>query len=373
MDLDQISQQMYNGFCRKYPEIDTHHFKPEIVKSIIIKSGVNYHNQDGLKSIIRGLNEKLNHFKQQINKDRQQKGTIDFTLDPKSIVSKQPVPQQALVIATPPKPPHNLNHSRREFLNPNPVIISDPGNQNQIPLNQLVTRNQEIPNYQSFPAHPKDLNLSSLGDSIEESNQSDHFILTATQRNLLKEQNNTAVRYLIIDSKDRDFDMSPYPNSYTIKFSPPNFNNSDIKPGYIDRTFHNVESIELVKCGLLNTADQGDASDNSSPPAYISLEIDEFKTQHHSTNQGLRQTITILDTHTSQNNYKYFNLLYGDLCAVVKFNPRITLDKLTIRFKLPNGELYNFGEANKNSTTTVNFLVLKVTYLEKNLQTDFFN
>jgi hypothetical protein len=373
MNLDHISLQIYEGFLRKYPEIETHHYKPDIIKNIIIKSGVNYNHQDGLKSIIRVINEKLNHFKQNINKDRQQKGIIDFTLDSKSQVNKQSLPQQALVIATKPPSTDNITHSRREFINPNPVIINDPGNQNQIQLNQLTSHNLDISNYQSFPANPKDLNLSGLGDAIKETNQSDHFILTENQRNLLKEQNTLAIRYLLIDSKDRDFTMSPYPNSYTIKFSPPNFNNSEVRPGYIDRTFHNVELIELVKCGFLNTSGLDDASDHTNAPPYISLEIDEFKSQHHSTTLGLNQTMTILDSYTTHNNYKYFDVYYGDLVPVVKFNPRITLDKLTVRFKLPNGELYNFGEVNKNSTNTVNFMIFKITYLEKNLQTNFYN
>jgi hypothetical protein len=373
MNLDQISHQIYQGFQRKYPEIENHHFKPEIIKNIIIKSGVNYNHQDGLKSIIRVINEKLNHFKLNINKDRQQKGIIDFTLDSRSQVHNQPVPQQALVIATHPKSNNNLNQSRREFINPNPVIINDPGNQNNIQLNQLTTHNQEIPTHQSFPANPKELNLSSLQNPMEENNQTDHFILTANQRNLLKEQNKVAIRYLVIDSKDRDFNMSPYPNAYTIKFSPPTFSNTDSRSGFIDRTFHNVESIELVKCGFMNTSDLEDASDNTNSPAYISVEIDELQTQHYSTNSALNQTITILDSYTLQNNYKHFNLFYNDVGSVVTFNPRITLDKLTIKFKLPNGELYNFGEANKNSRATVNFLVFKITYIEKNLQTDFYN
>lgn len=371
MDLNHISQKIYEGFQKKYPEVDHHHFKPETVKSIILRSRVNYRSQEGLKSVITVLNQKLSAFKEQINKERQRKGVLDFTVDPQSKVSKQSLPQQALVIAQKSNQNPPQNHSRREFLNPNPVIINQDGP--KVPLNQLVTRNQQTPNHQSFPAHPEDINLSGLDEPRTETNQSDHYILTSNQRNLFKEEDGRSVHYLIIDSKDRDFNMSASPNAYTIKFSAPSFDNSNTRQGYIDRSFHNVESIELVKCVFLDTSDKADASDNGNPPAYVSVEIDEFVTQHHGTNQYLNQSIAVLDKYSTQGNFKYYNLLYNDVGTITRFNPRITLDKITIRFRLPNGELYNFGADHDSTTSTVNFLVFKITHLQKNLQTNFFN
>jgi len=371
MDLNQISQQIFLGFHNKYPEVDTHHFRPEIVKSIIVKSKVDYRHPDGIKRIITVLNQKLSYFKEQLNKERQLKGVIDFTVDAQSKVVKQPIPQQALVVANRPIS-LSTDYSRREFLNPNPVIISGEA-PSKVPLNEVVTQNDSLPNHQSYSAHPEDLNLSGLGNAREETNQTDRYILTSSQRNLFKEENGEKVRYLIINSKDRDFTMSPSPNSFTIKFSAPNFSNSDARQGYIDQTFHNVKSIELVKCAFLDTSAQGDASDNTTEPAYVSVEIDEFITQHYGTNQYLNQTMALLDTYTKQGNFKYYNMLYSDIGTVNRFNPRITLDKMTVRFRLPDGELYNFGDANDATTSTVNFLVFKITLLEKNLNTNFFN
>jgi hypothetical protein len=40
-----------------------------------------------------------------------------------------------------------------------------------------------------------------------------------------------------------------------------------------------------------------------------------------------------------------------------RFNPRITIDKMTIRFRLPDGTLYNFGNSNNTNLETVNYLL----------------
>ena len=66
-------------------------------------------------------------------------------------------------------------------------------------------------------------------------------------------------------------------------------------------------------------------------------------------------------------------MIYDDAGTVNKFNPRITIDKMTIRFRLPDGSLYNFGANNKSKTSTVNYLVFKITVMQRSLETNFLN
>jgi hypothetical protein len=56
-----------------------------------------------------------------------------------------------------------------------------------------------------------------------------------------------------------------------------------------------------------------------------------------------------------------------------KFNPRVTINKMTIRFRMPDGKLYNFGGANNSNTETVNYVVFKVTVLQRFLETKYLN
>jgi hypothetical protein len=56
-----------------------------------------------------------------------------------------------------------------------------------------------------------------------------------------------------------------------------------------------------------------------------------------------------------------------------RFNPRVTIDKMTIRFRLPDGTLYNFGGVNNTNTATVNYLVFKITVMQRFLETQYLN
>lgn len=378
-DLETLSLKLYTGFKNKYPELDPNHFTPTIIGNLISKSKINYQSEDGVRKIIGLINQNLNYFRKKINKERQQKGLLDFSLDTQTKVQRngsQAQPVSNLVRYSKPIKP-TYDNSRREFRGQS-LIVDPSGKVNnkrqKIPLNHLESHNLEHSNSKSFPDYSDGLDgISSLRDIEPEINQNDRFILDNSQRKMITEENGEWVYYLVIDSKDRNYDVHQSPNSYTIGFSPPSFNSSDVRPGYIDQSFNNVKSIELVKCFFLDTSSQDDASDYSAPPPYVLLEIEEFTTQFHGTNQYLNRSMLILDQFTTQGSYKYYNVLYSDVGVVTKFNPRITLDRISVKFRLPNGDLYNFGEENDNNTNTVNLLVFKITVMKKNLETNFFN
>jgi hypothetical protein len=387
-NIDSLSLNISQALKRKYPDIDYNHYAPAFVKDYISKTQYNYSTKDGVQKIIAGLTQSLNYFREKISKERQSKGTVDFTLSPANQSNQtktKPIPQQKLVI------PNKINevvhdNSRREFLNKNPLIIdpgmipniNNPNQPQQVYLNQIDTTNSEYNNnYKSFPGNPnqKDSDLlSSLSNLPTEINQSDRFILTDKQKNLIKEETGEWIYYLVIDSKDRDMNIFKTPSEYTIRFSPPSFNNKDVRTGFVDRILHNVKSIELIKCAFLDTSNISDASDsNNQEPPYIMLEIEEFGTNHNGTNQFLNKSLAVLDSYTKQGKYKYYHVIYNDEPMINRFNPRITIDKMTIRFRLPDGTLYNFGNSNNTNLTTVNYLLFKINVVQRVLETNYLN
>lgn len=403
-NLDTISQNLSKAFKGKFPEIDSSHYSPHFIKDYIIKSNINTTTKDGLQKVITGLTNNFTYLKVKMNKERQSTGLVDFNLYSHNLPNNlsnsnqnhnnnnKSIPQQNLVVKN---KIENLdvNNSRREFLNAKPLII-DAGmvpninngigmninsNSNKPFLNNIETKNTETSNYQSFPANPtqKDISLSTLSNLPAEivPNQTDRFILMDHQKNLLKEEKDEWAYYLVIDSKDRDINIYKSPNEYTIRFSPPSFSNSgDARTGFVDKILHNVKSIELIKCGFLDTSALDDSSDsgNNAPP-YVILEVEEFATQHNGTNQYLNKSLAILDTFTKIGNYKYYDVIYNDKSMINRFNPRVSIDKMSIKFRLPTGNLYNFGGINNTNQSTVNYMVFKVIVLQRTLETQYLN
>jgi hypothetical protein len=179
--------------------------------------------------------------------------------------------------------------------------------------------------------------------------------------------------YIVIDSKDRDTTRFEAPNGYTIDLSPNSFTSNNERKGYIKRGFSNVVSVELISCLIINSSSLDDASDNSSPPPYVVLEIPELSRHIYGTNDTLSNGFDILTTYLTQGQYKYFNLpLNSGISTLIhKYEPRITLNKLTINFRLPNGDLYDFGSDNNNNTNTINQIVLKVRQMKHKISTTF--
>ena len=78
-------------------------------------------------------------------------------------------------------------------------------------------------------------------------------------------------------------------------------------------------------------------------------------------------------------NYRYCS--FSDQTKVKKiFNPRIALNKLTIKFIKPNGELYNFGdyieiseEQENKEIVPNNILTFKITCFQRSLDSMFLN
>jgi hypothetical protein len=383
-NIDSLSINISQAFKRKYPEIDYHHYAPQFIKDYIQKSNINFKQQSGIQQIITGLTHNMNLLRSKMIKDKEKNNKIgidDSSIDFRKVKNQGPL-QNLVTSVRIPEQIHD--NSKKEFINinSNPLIIDSGMVQDNgtIYLNHIQSKNSErTNNYQSFPSNinnkPNENNLLSVLSNIpDEINQTDRFILMDKQKELLKEDTSEWTYYLVIDSKDRDMNIYKSPNEYTIRFSPPNFNSNDNRTGFVDRILHNVKSIELIKCGFLDTSDLTDSSDSgNNDPAYIILEVEEFGTNHNGTNQYLNKSLAILDTFEKQNKYKYYKVMYDDKPMINKFNPRVTINKMTIRFRMPDGKLYNFGGVNNTNTETVNYVVFKVTVLQRFLETKYLN
>lgn len=171
--------------------------------------------------------------------------------------------------------------------------------------------------------------------------------------------------YLIIDSKDRDINKYKYANDFEI----------DLK----NKNITNISSIELLEVVLLNTEDAVMSSDNLNKPPYLLLELTNVNNDNNNIitlnnnnitqdntldnnsetinkNNKLANVFTILTNYESQNNYKY----YKHINIKQKYKQAINIDKIGIKFYLPNGELFNFGNDANDSIYTVSLLVFKL-------------
>jgi hypothetical protein len=175
--------------------------------------------------------------------------------------------------------------------------------------------------------------------------------------------------FIVIDSKDRDFNLYSKPNNYKIDFSP-----SDTKSsGYISKGFNNVKSIELIECVILDTTSIVNSSNNGSSFPYLILEISELGGNFEGTNKELTNAFSLLKNYNSQNGYFYYDLIgINSSNTIIKtFNPNKNLSSLTINFKLPDGTPFNFGDDSDSNTSTVNKLVFRIITSQKNLASQF--
>ena len=197
----------------------------------------------------------------------------------------------------------------------------------------------------------------------------------------MKTEERPFVYNIVIDSKDRDRVKYPNPASFVIDFSPPESQGGsagDINKGYISTAFGNIISCELLDITLLDTSVECDSSDSAGAGnvyPYIILDLPELGTNYYGTNDELSRAFTTLTTYETVNGYKHYNInaINSNQTVTKVYNPRINLNRLTIRLKLPDGTLYSFGAGNNASTATVVKVSFRITTLQKNLATSFIN
>ena len=127
---------------------------------------------------------------------------------------------------------------------------------------------------------------------------------------------------------------------------------------------------------ILDTTGESDSTDSTATGTlvpYIVLQLPELERRFEGTSDTFNKAFAILSDYTIKNGFKHYNVNSNHLepQARVVFNPRRSISRLTIRLLQPNGELFNFGNANDSNTETVVHLLFKLTTLQKNLGTNY--
>ena len=174
--------------------------------------------------------------------------------------------------------------------------------------------------------------------------QQDMYVQVKTPpivKNELFEKETREIDYTIsVDSKDRNIEKWPNPNEFRIEFAPVSdgvFNK--FKDGFINRSFNNVVSIQLVSSIFPKKSCDGD---NLEDYPYLILEIDEIGSNYEGTNSHTNKAFAKITFDIDCGKYKRFNSKNQEE-FIKYFNPRRAISRLTLRVLKPNGELYNFG------------------------------
>ena len=135
---------------------------------------------------------------------------------------------------------------------------------------------------------------------------------------------------ILLDSKDRDFIKFKYPSFFEFKL------NKKIKTELIIK--------DII---LKTTTKENDSSDNLESIPYLILDLSLNKNE--GTNKNLKDSTAILTNYNILGEFRYYNL-----------NKKIKLekevDKISLKIKKPNGEIYNFGNINNTSIYSVVFI-----------------
>lgn len=159
---------------------------------------------------------------------------------------------------------------------------------------------------------------------------------------LFEKETKENVYNLLIDTRDRDKTVYPYINHFCFSFGGHNvFSRDKENVGYIDRNFNNVKSAELVEVIIPRETHNGDRYQFYP---YLLIDIEEFGNSFQGTNESLSSAFGKISFGKVIGNYAYYNAPEDNNQLKKYFNPRISLSKITIRIKKPNGELFNFGE-----------------------------
>lgn len=160
-------------------------------------------------------------------------------------------------------------------------------------------------------------------------------------RDELFEKETREIEYIIsVDSKDRSVEKWPNPNEFRIEFAPISdgvFNK--FKNGYINRSFNNVVSVQLVSAIFPKKSCDGD---NLEDFPYLILELDELGSNYEGTNTHTNKAFAKITFDIDCGKYKRFNSKNHEE-FIKYFNPRRAISRLTLRVLKPGGELYNFG------------------------------
>lgn len=343
--INKVTDKIYTHFKTKYPStIDASGFNKSTIYTIINQSIKKIPlNEKSIHKIIEIIDHK---FKMTINSDNRkgsQYNTNSFSMDEETKISVDT---------------YLDNFTNKVTLLSDNGISSDKALEADLPktmapMNDTIKIEKAEPFSEVFPTRDREKQLDMLNSETRE-----------------------YCYYVAINSNDRNITKSPKPNEFVIEFAPAPSGETP-QSGYVDRSFNNIKSCELLSVALLDTSSESDSSD-ASPISfpYLLLQFDELQNNYYGTNSTLSKSFAILTNYTKTGKYKYYSIV-GDLSdnTISKiYNPRINLTKLTTRLLLPDGTPFNFGAVHTNDTSnsciTFGF---RLTTIQKTLATSFLN
>ena len=193
--------------------------------------------------------------------------------------------------------------------------------------------------------------LKYIVDDLVVSVQEQHRLKLTLPSTSFDEKVETKEYFISIDSKDRNYEQWPNANEYSIDFGG-NHNNYEqtIHDGYVNSIYMNIESVELISVVVPKFSDTGNHINNYP---YLLLEVEELAGIYDGSNKHVTNAFAKLRFQTDLGYFKEYTLNGGER-FIKHFHPRITLNRMTIRFKRPDGELYNFGSVINPLNNTTN-------------------
>jgi hypothetical protein len=341
--IDKVSDKIYNHFRVKYPTtIEASGFNKttitNIVNQVIKKETL---NEKSISKIIDIIDQK---FKMTINSDNRQGNqydTTNFSMDTESKISVD-------------KYLENYTNKVSILLDSSDKAIEAELPKSMAPINDLIKITPPEPFSEDFPIRDRQKHTDMM---IPEVREFDY--------------------YIVINSNDRNIIKFSEPSYFVVDFAPAPSGETTPQTGYIDRSFPNIKSCELISIIVLDTSNIAGSSEyNGVSYPYLLLQFDELQTNYFATNSNISKAFAILTDYNLIGKYRYYSIFgsLGDSSVSHVYNPRINLSKLTTRILLPNGTPYNFGTENthdtSNSCVTFGF---KLTTIQKNLGTSFMN
>ena len=189
-------------------------------------------------------------------------------------------------------------------------------------------------------------------------------------KNFMNEEKKEFVYNIIIDSKDRDYTLEPSSANFSIYLGSTNYGTE--KKGIINRNFEEVISIELVTFLMKDTRGVTNASDTTTTPEYLLLQMEEIGSRYEGTNDTLNKSFAQLydfENLELSGSVKFREYKCNDFVKI--FNPRKNLTKLSIKLMKPDGSLYSFGDTDNSINSTMLSLEFKITVLQKNLVSNY--
>lgn len=349
---DKISDKIYTHFKTKYPTtIDASGFNKNTIILIVRQSMKNkILDEKAISKIIDIIDHKFKTTIHSNNRQGIQYDTTNFSMDADSKISMDKYLENYTN-----KVSILLNNNNNNLNELNSVGDLSELPKNMAPANNTIKITKPEPFSEDFPIRDREKQIDMMQPELREYDF-----------------------YIVINSNDRDINTYTAPNNFVIEFAPaPPSGYTGNRVGYIERTFHNIKSCELMNVIIRDTSDLLDSSDAGgiSYP-YLLLQFDELQRNYYGTNDTLSKAFAILTDYCKVGAYKYYRMIGDSSENTVSrvYNPRINLNRLTTKLLLPDGTPFNFGSNNNNDTSNACISFgLRIITLQKNLSTQFIN